>query len=62
MEPATKRGLPGVRLVHSRALSRATRAAATFISKAVSSSPYSDRTMRVAPKVLVSAMSAPASK
>ena len=61
IEPATKRGRSGGRRTASAA-SRAMRAAATLISWALSSRPYSASTSGVEPKVSVSMMSAPASR
>ncbi len=60
--PATKRGLSGVLAVQRAAASQASRAAARFISRTAPSRPKSAWLKVLALKVLVSAMSAPASK
>ena len=58
IDPATKRGRSGVE--NASAVSRAKRPASELISATRSCNPYSASTMSVAPKVLVSIMSAPA--
>src|SRR5208337_2986520 len=60
IDPATNRGLPGVE--NSSAACRASTAARLFNSCAFACSPYSASTSGVPPKLLVSTMSAPASK
>ena len=60
MEPATKRGLPGVE--NSSAAWRASAADCLFNACASAASPYSANTKGVPPKLLVSTMSEPASK
>ena len=60
MEPATKRGLPGVE--NPSATSRAMRALASDSSSARSAIWYSARVWGSEPNVLVSTMSAPTSK
>src|SRR6516225_5689323 len=60
MEPATKRGFPGVE--NSSAARRASAAACLFSACASAASPYSPSTRGVPPKLLVSTMSEPASK
>ena len=60
MEPATKRGFPG--LENSSAACRASAAACWFSSCASAASPYSPSTSGVPPKLSVSTMSDPASR
>src|SRR6185437_10460313 len=60
IEPATKRGRRGV--LAASAAARAIEPARRFISRACSASPYSASTTEAAPKVLVSIISAPASR
>ena len=60
MDPATKRGFSGV--LNSSAISRASSAARLLSSKALSSRPYSARTIEAAPKVSVSITSQPTSR
>jgi hypothetical protein len=65
IDPATKRGRSGVRVVARSAARRARRAAARLSSReraSGSSNAYSAWTTAVAPKVFVEMMSAPASR